>query len=69
MTPTRKRRLLCLATTPNAWHKRWYSQYCELMAEGLVDWQLGHAFLTDKGRDELRGLMLDRLAELDMGLV
>jgi hypothetical protein len=69
MTSTRKRRLLCLATTPNAWHKRWYSQYCELIAEGLVGWAMGTAYLTDKGRDELRGLWLVRLAELDRGLL
>lgn len=54
MSPTRKRRLMLLAQTPNANHKRWYSWYCDLMLEGLVAWQLGTAFLTEDGREWLR---------------
>lgn len=69
MTRLRRKRLLILATTANADHKRWFSQYCELIGEGLVGWVLGMAYLTDKGRDELRGLILDRLAELDQDLI
>jgi hypothetical protein len=53
MTPLRRKRLLILAQTPNADHKRWYSQYCQLAAEGLTGWTLGFAWLTDKGRKEL----------------
>lgn len=34
-------------------HQRWYSQYCELMKDGLVNWTLGHAFITDDGAIEL----------------
>lgn len=52
MTPLRRKRLLLLATKPHN-HKRWYSQYCELIAEGLVGWQIGTAFLTPKGKKEL----------------
>jgi len=50
----RRRRLLCLAKSPNAWHKRWYSQYCILIGEGLVGWSMGTAYLTDAGREWLR---------------
>jgi len=53
MTPLRKKRLLILATKPHNRHKRWYSQYCVLMGEGLVCWQIGAAFLTDKGKKYL----------------
>ena len=56
MTPLRKKRLLLIATTPYADHKAWYSQYCKLMAEGLIGWSLGTAFLTDKGKNELEEL-------------
>lgn len=52
MRPLRKKRLLLLATRP-AHHKRWYSQYCILIREGLVDWSLGTAFLTSEGEKEL----------------
>lgn len=53
MTPLRRKRLLLLAQTANADHKRWYSQYCELSREGLTRWTLGFAWLTDKGRKAL----------------
>ena len=53
MTPLRRKRLLLLAQTPNADHKRWYGQYCQLAAEGLTSWAMGTAFLTEKGRKEL----------------
>jgi hypothetical protein len=52
MTPLRKKRLLLLALRPK-WHKRFYSQYYYLIGQGLIEWQLGTAFLTDKGRLEL----------------
>jgi hypothetical protein len=53
MTPLRRKRLLILASTANADHKRWYSQYLVLICEGLCGWVLGMAYLTDKGRAEL----------------
>lgn len=53
LTPLRRKRLLLLAARPNAWHKRFYSQYCVLIQEGLVSWQLGTAFLTPEGQREL----------------
>ena len=56
MTPLRRKRLLLLATAPK-WHKRFYSQYCTLINEGLVEWCLGTAFLTDKGMNELARLL------------
>lgn len=56
MTPLRKKRLLLIATTPYCDHKAWYSQYCQLMAEGLVGWTMGTAWLTDKGKATLEEL-------------
>lgn len=50
VTPLRKKRLLKLATG-GADHKKYYSQYCELMREGLVHWCLGMAFLTPQGKE------------------
>tara|TARA_R110001632_G_scaffold229936_1_gene366824 strand:+ start:161 stop:331 length:171 start_codon:yes stop_codon:yes gene_type:complete len=55
MTPLRKKRLLWLASKPHN-HKAYYSQYYELINEGLVVWALGHAYLTDKGKNYLKGL-------------
>jgi hypothetical protein len=52
MTRLRKKRLLLLARDGGD-HKRWYSQYCKLMKEGLITWQIGIAFLTDEGAIEL----------------
>jgi len=52
LTRLRKKRLLLLARDGGD-HKRWYSQYCELMKEGLITWQIGSAFLTDEGAIEL----------------
>jgi len=52
MTRLRKKRLLLLARHGGD-HKRWYSQYCELINQGLVKWALGAAFLTDDGAIEL----------------
>lgn len=45
-----------LATSANANHKRWYSQYCQLNYEGLTDWTIGTAYLTDKGKIKLKEL-------------
>lgn len=53
MNQTRKIRLLKLAKTPKANHKRWYSQYCVLIKEGLVGWSLGMAYLTPTGEYQL----------------
>lgn len=66
MSPTRKHRLLLLAQSPNANHKRWYSWYCQLRDDGLVGWQVGCAFLTDKGKRELA--LMD-LAAFDRGML
>lgn len=52
MTNTRKIRLLLLASKPID-HKKYYSQYYKLINEGLVSWCIGHASLTDKGREYL----------------
>lgn len=52
MTPLRKKRLLILASKPID-HKPYYSQYRELMKEGLVSWFIGFASLTEKGRQWL----------------
>lgn len=54
MTPTREKRLLILATSANANHKMFYSQYCDLMCEGLVMWTFGTAHLTEAGYERLR---------------
>lgn len=56
MNELREKRLLLLATTPNAWHKRFYSQYCHLINKGLVRWTLGMAFLTPDGEKRLEEL-------------
>lgn len=55
MTPLRRKRLLLLAQEPK-WHKRFYSQYCVLIEDGLVRWIFGTAFLTESGRKELKRL-------------
>ena len=52
MTDLRRKRLLILACHGGN-HKRYYSQYCELMREYLVRWCLGMAFITDAGIAEL----------------
>jgi|SaaInl85LU_5_DNA_1037374.scaffolds.fasta_scaffold57439_1 hypothetical protein len=36
--------------------KAYYSQYLELQSEGLVQWSLGMAFLTEKGEWEITRL-------------
>lgn len=59
MTPLRKKRLLLLASDPNCWHKRFYSQYVELGRLGLTEWVLGTALLTTKGQRELLELLTD----------
>jgi hypothetical protein len=56
MNELREKRLLLLATTPNAWHKAFYSQYCHLMRRGLVGWTLGMAYLTPDGEKRLKEL-------------
>lgn len=53
MTDLRRKRLLLLAAYGGD-HKRWYSQYCELLGEGLVMWAMGSAFLTERGDQWLR---------------
>jgi hypothetical protein len=56
MTPLRRKRLILLASRPFN-HKRYYSQYCELMYEEYpspVTWILGTAFLTPFGWEEYR---------------
>lgn len=52
MNDLRKKRLLLLASKPKN-HKRFYSQYCELMREDYTGWILGFAFLTEKGKQWL----------------
>lgn len=52
----RTKRLLMLALRPKR-HKRFYHQYYYLVHEGLVDWNLGTAFLTLEGKFELERLM------------
>jgi hypothetical protein len=56
MNELRKKRLLILATDA-AWHQRFYSGYYRLVQEGLVNWVMGTAFLTDAGRKELKRLL------------
>lgn len=53
ITPLRKKRLLLLARCSNAHHKRWYSYYLHLMADGLITWNIGNASLTTAGQQEL----------------
>lgn len=55
MTPLRKKRLLLIAGKP-ADHKPYYSQYLQLMREGLIGWTIGWAYLTDEGEKELEEL-------------
>ena len=52
VTRLRKKRLLLLARHGGD-HKRWYSQYCKLINEDLITWQLGTALLTVDGAIEL----------------
>lgn len=59
MTPLRRKRLLLLA-----WFggdcKSWYSSYCEMMYNedpSPIYWMVGHAWLTDSGRDELEQIL------------
>ena len=52
ITRLRKKRLLLLAKHRGDC-KSYYSQYLQLMNEGLVTWSLGMAFLTDDGKIEL----------------
>lgn len=33
--------------------KQYYQQYIDLQSKGLVYWQIGHAWLTDKGSELL----------------
>lgn len=54
----RTKRLLLLAQSPNQWHKRFYHQYYYLCWEGLTGWMLGTAYLTDKGKEELKRIMM-----------
>ncbi|MDP0925730.1 hypothetical protein Q0601_00950 [Paracoccus onubensis] len=53
MTPTRKRRLLILAGKPID-HKPYYSQYLQLIDDGLCGWVNGWAWRTDAGDRWLR---------------
>ena len=56
ITPLRRKRLLILAQHSSGWHKAYYHQYYYLVAEGLVSWFLGAAFITPKGDAELKRL-------------
>lgn len=56
----RTKRLLLLATEPRD-HKSWYHEYYFLVWEGLIQWTMGTAFLTDLGEREL-----ERLENLDI---
>lgn len=49
MSPLRERRLLQMAWYMTGHHKQHYPEYCYLMGEGLVQWSLGTAFLTEAG--------------------
>jgi len=51
----RRKRLLILASG-SAWHKCFYSQYCQLINEGLIRWVIGTAFLTELGKEKLEEL-------------
>ena len=55
MTDLRMKRLLTLAGRAVD-HKRFYSQYCELMRKNYVGWTLGFAYLTTKGEEKLKEL-------------
>ena len=55
MTDRRMKRLLLLARRP-ADHKRFYSQYYELINKGYVGWAIGWAYLTPKGEEKLKEL-------------
>jgi hypothetical protein len=56
VTRLRKKRLLILAGRAIN-HKQYYSQYCQLIKEGLVDWNIGFASLTRKGQVELNTML------------
>jgi predicted RNA polymerase sigma factor len=60
MDSTRKYRLLLLASRPRYNHKKRYPEYLKLLDEGLVGWQLGTAFLTEKGKQELEIMRANR---------
>ena len=53
MTEDRRLKLLRLTKTTSS-HKEFYSEYCKLRDEGLVNWQLGRAYLTNKGKEHLK---------------
>lgn len=53
MSPLRKKRLLLIAGKP-ADHKPYYSQYLQLMKDGLVGWTLGWAYRTEAGEQWLK---------------
>jgi hypothetical protein len=57
MNKLREKRLLLLATIPNAGHKRFYSQYCHLINKELVWWGIGTAYLTPDGEKRLKELI------------
>jgi hypothetical protein len=65
MNELREKRLLLLATTPNAWHKRFYSQYYRLINAGLVYWFVGMASLTPKGEQRLEELLQKQDQKVD----
>lgn len=56
LSKLRVKRLLLLALSPSAWHKRFYSQYCALINEGLTGWVFGTAYITEEGLAELERL-------------
>lgn len=53
LNTTRKRRLLLIAGKPID-HKPYYSQYLQLIADGLCGWTMGWAYCTEAGEAWLR---------------
>jgi hypothetical protein len=49
-------------------HKQYYSQYYQLIKEGVINWNVGFASLTPKGRDELDYMIrVDRWHKISAG--
>lgn len=57
LSPLRERRLLQMAWHLTGSHKQHYPEYCYLMGEGLVQWSLGTAFLTEAGIARMNQLL------------
>ena len=60
ISPLRLKRLLILARTPKAWHKRFYHQYYYLIYAGIVGWELGTAYLTEYGHNLLKEMLEEK---------